>query len=100
MTQNSGGPWPLDPDAVNAKRTVDDLDIPDDALLADDDPGYTIDPDDELAAEASEYDTENTDDLLADDSDAEETVIDEWGDDADNRLVDLDDDEVIDDLDR
>ncbi|MET0954382.1 MAG: hypothetical protein ABWY68_00435 [Cryobacterium sp.] len=100
MTQNSGGLWPLDPDAVNGKRTVDDLEIPDDDLLADDDPGYTIDPDDELAAEASEFDGEDTDDLLADDSGAAETVTDEWGDDADNRLVDLDDDDDIDDLDR
>lgn len=114
MTHSSGGSWPHDPDAFGGRRSLDDLEIPDDEPVGDD-PGYTIDPDDEVDAAASEYDSSNTDDLIADDAaleysgddtavddfsggSANEPTTDEWGDDADNRLVDLDDDD--DDLDR
>lgn len=65
MASDTGGLWPHDPEALDDNRSVDDLDIPEDAVLL---------PDDE--------DTVPTD--------VEDT--DEWGDDADNRLVDLGDD--------
>lgn len=76
MTPDSNGLWPKDPDGVDDNRTVDDLEIPDDGLIPDA-AGYTVPAD-------AEPDT------------------DEWGDDADNRLVPLadDDPEDIDDLDR
>ena len=72
MTNDSDGLWPHDPEALDDNRTVDDLEIPEEELL----------PDEEDTAPT---DVENTD---------------EWGDDADNRLVDLaddtDDDEGLD----
>jgi len=64
MTNDSDGLWPHDPEALDDNRTVDDLEIPEEELL----------PDEEDTAPT---DVENTD---------------EWGDDADNRLVDLGDD--------
>lgn len=71
MTDESDGLWPHDPEALDDNRSVDDLEIPDDELL----------PDEEDTIE-SELDT------------------DEWGDDADNRLVDLDEDEESEEEDR
>ncbi len=74
MTNDSDGLWPHDPEALDDNRTVDDLEIPEDEELL---------PDEEDTAPT---DVEYTD---------------EWGDDADNRLVDLgedadDDDEGLD----
>jgi len=69
MTSDAGGLWPHDPEALDDNRSLDDLEIPDDELL----------PDDEDTVDNALEDT------------------DEWGDDADNRLVDLDDDETDDD---
>ena len=65
MTQDSNELWPHDPEALDDNRTVDDLEIPEDEELL---------PDEEGTAPT---DVENTD---------------EWGDDADNRLVDLGED--------
>ncbi|TFC03738.1 hypothetical protein E3O42_06175 [Cryobacterium adonitolivorans] len=71
MTHDSNG-WPHDPEALADNRAVDDLEIP---------------TDEELLPEA-EYTAPTVE------------TTDEWGDDADNRLVDLgedtDDDEVLD----
>ena len=73
MTHYSAGLWPHDPEALDDNRTVDDLEIPEDEELLPD------------AEDTAPTDVENTD---------------EWGDDADNRLVDLgedtDDDEPLD----
>ncbi|ASD23070.1 hypothetical protein B7495_13975 [Cryobacterium sp. LW097] len=73
MTQESDGLWPHDPEALDDNRVVDDLEIPaDEELLPN-------------AEDIAPTDVETTD---------------EWGDDADNRLVDLgddiDDDESVD----
>ena len=65
MTHDSDGLWPHDPEALDDNRTVDDLEIPEDEELLPD------------AEDTAPTDVENTD---------------EWGDDADNRLVDLGDD--------
>jgi len=75
MASDTGGLWPQDPEALDDNRTVDDLEIPEDEVIL---------PDEEDTAP----------------TDAEDT--DEWGDDADNRLVDLGDDDIDedDDLDR
>ncbi|QYF72594.1 hypothetical protein [Cryobacterium sp. PAMC25264] len=63
MPHDSDGLWPHDPEALDDNRTVDDLDIPDNVLS---------DEDDTAENELDE---------------------DEWGDDADNRLVALDGDD-------
>ena len=74
MTSDAGGLWPHDPEALDDNRSVDDLEIPEDEDLL---------PDEEDIAPTDVEDT------------------DEWGDDADNRLVDLgDDSDEEDDLDR
>jgi hypothetical protein len=74
MTNDAGGLWPHDPEALDDNRSVDDLEIPEDVDLL---------PDEEDTAPTEVEDT------------------DEWGDDADNRLVDLSDDiDEDDDLDR
>ncbi|WP_130178674.1 hypothetical protein [Cryobacterium sp. SO1] len=65
MTSDAGGLWPQDPEAQDDNRAVDDLEIPEDQ------------------------------DLLPDEKDIAPTHVEdtnEWGDDADNRLVDLGDD--------
>ncbi|TFD95106.1 hypothetical protein E3T61_00235 [Cryobacterium lactosi] len=65
MTNDTGGLWPHDPEALDDNRLVHDLEIPEDVDLL---------PDEEDTAPTEVEDT------------------DEWGDDADNRLVDLGDD--------
>jgi hypothetical protein len=66
MTSDSDGLWPHDPEALDDNRTVDDLEIPED------EEPFTDDED------TAASDVESAD---------------EWGDDADNRLVDLSDDD-------
>ena len=74
MSSDAGGLWPHDPEALDDNRSVDDLEIPEDEDLLPDE------------ADLAPTDVEDTD---------------EWGDDADNRLVVLGDDiDEDDDLDR